>query len=257
MDKFHRDLAQGHKYEKRCLDYLDYDTVEHKQGKFSEYDLTITKDGKKTTIEVKSDRQASQTGNLAIEYECNGKPSGINKTTADYWIYFIVYPDREECYKIKTTTLRKITEKCKQVSGGDGNRSRLYLVSKTKLCKYLINLFQNKNLTTNIKAMTDNHKDKTDEVKPLSFTERLIMEFKEQHQNSFNMPDVRRIITEFSKKEYEKKKKNTDEMPFGKYKFKKVEDVAKFDKQYLKWLTKQDMMTNYEELKQEINKHIN
>jgi len=36
-------------------------------------------------IEVKSERDVWQrTGNIAIEYECYGKPSGINATESDY-----------------------------------------------------------------------------------------------------------------------------------------------------------------------------
>ena len=38
----------------------------------------IFKDGK--LIEVKSDRLAHKTGNVYIEYECRGKPSGIATT---------------------------------------------------------------------------------------------------------------------------------------------------------------------------------
>ena len=142
MNKFKKDLATGHKYEKKCLEYLDYDTVEHMKGYFKEYDLIITKDGKETKIEVKSDKQASKTGNLAIEYECNNKPSGITSSTADYWIYFIVYPEekREECFKIPIDHLKNIIKTCRKVSGGDGMRSRLYLVKKSLVEKYLINI---------------------------------------------------------------------------------------------------------------------
>ena len=39
-------------------------------------------------IEVKSERDVWQrTGNIAIEYECYGKPSGINATESDYWFH--------------------------------------------------------------------------------------------------------------------------------------------------------------------------
>lgn len=40
-------------------------------------------------IEVKTDFIAHRTGNLAIEYECRGKPSGIAVTEADYYAYII------------------------------------------------------------------------------------------------------------------------------------------------------------------------
>ena len=37
-------------------------------------------------IEVKSERDWwSRTGNIAIEVECNGKPSGLTVTQADCW----------------------------------------------------------------------------------------------------------------------------------------------------------------------------
>jgi hypothetical protein len=137
--KFKKDLQTGHFYEKKCLEYLDYDSVKHMEGYFKEYDLIITKDGKETKIEVKSDKQGSRTGNLAIEYECNNKPSGITTTEADYWIYFIVHPDREEVFKIPIEDLRDLVKDCRKVSGGDGMRSRLHLVQRRLVEKYLIN----------------------------------------------------------------------------------------------------------------------
>ncbi|HEY1878465.1 MAG TPA: hypothetical protein VGG68_00885 [Caulobacteraceae bacterium] len=39
-------------------------------------------------IELKSETfQWEQTGNIAIEYEQNGRPSGIAVTEADYWVH--------------------------------------------------------------------------------------------------------------------------------------------------------------------------
>ena len=41
-------------------------------------------------IEVKTERDWwKKTGNIAIEYECNGKPSGIDKTESDFWIHIL------------------------------------------------------------------------------------------------------------------------------------------------------------------------
>ena len=93
MGNFAKQLSQGQEYEKKSLEYLDYDDYKHDKKYRKEYDLIIIKDGKEIKIEVKSDRQASQTGNLAIEYECNRKPSGISSTEADFYIYFIVIVD--------------------------------------------------------------------------------------------------------------------------------------------------------------------
>ncbi len=41
-------------------------------------------------IEIKTERDWwKKTGNIAIEYECNGKPSGIDKTESYFWIQIL------------------------------------------------------------------------------------------------------------------------------------------------------------------------
>lgn len=45
--------------------------------------------GKDVSIEVKRDRLALSTGNIFLEVECNGKPSGIMSTQASYWVHLI------------------------------------------------------------------------------------------------------------------------------------------------------------------------
>jgi uncharacterized protein (DUF3820 family) len=265
MDKFQKQLANGHIYEMRSLMYMEHDTYIQSKGIFKPYDLIIKKDGKETKIEVKSDRQAGRTGNMAIEFECNNKPSGITSTEADYYIYFIIYCDdiqedgtpREECYKIPVKRLKKIASKCRKVRGGDGNRSCMYLVHKSLVLGYLINKISDFNSSYNIIPTMKNQTDKTDEVKPLSYSQRLINSFKEDEKDTYNLTQIEWIINQFSKLEYEKRKAITDEMPFGKYKFKKVVEVAKFDKPYLKWLVRQEMMNKYEELKLVIEENIN
>jgi uncharacterized protein (DUF3820 family) len=109
---------------------------------------------------------------------------------------------------------------------------------------------------SNQQPITEEVNTITVEVSPPTYTERLIEAFKSTEKTTFSLKAVQAIISRFSKKEYEERKKNTDTMPFGKYKFKRVEDVAKFDSQYFKWLLKQSMMDNYEGLKTEILKHL-
>jgi len=221
--------------------------------------------GEITKIEVKSDRQAGRTGNLCIEYECNGKPSGITSTEADYYMYFIVYAKekdaeglpREECYNIPVDELKQIVKSCKKVRGGDGDRSLMYLLNKSLVQQYLINKIPNFNNKYNIKPSMSKVQPTTNNDKPLSYSKRLIKEFEDHTKDTFDLSDIMKVIEDYSAKEYEKRKQKTDEMPFGKYKYKKVADVAKFDKQYLKWLVRQDMMTNYAELKANIEKLVN
>jgi hypothetical protein len=135
---FQKALTQGKIYEKKCLEYLEYTSVIHTEGYFKEYDLTIFQNGYPVTIEVKSDRQAAKTGNMVIEYECSSKGSGITTTTADYWMYFIVFPEREECYKFPIDDLKTIVKTCRKVTGGDGMRSKMHLLDKRICQKYRV-----------------------------------------------------------------------------------------------------------------------
>jgi len=89
-------------------------------------------------VEVKSERDIWQnTGNICIEYESWGKPSGIRATESDYWFHNLCIGDDEYCTLVfKTATLKKIVDKLdtfKTVSGGDSNASRMYLVNLQKL----------------------------------------------------------------------------------------------------------------------------
>ena len=89
-------------------------------------------------IEVKSERDVWQrTGNIAIEYECYCKPSGINATESDYWFHNLcIGEDMFATIVFDTKSLRKIINNLdykKTVSGGDNNASRLYLLNLQKL----------------------------------------------------------------------------------------------------------------------------
>lgn len=69
----------------------------------------IFKDSK---IECKRDRMALLTGNMAIEYEQNGKPSGIATSRADYWCYIFTDGDKDIFYFIiPISTLKNIARK--------------------------------------------------------------------------------------------------------------------------------------------------
>tara|TARA_X000001388_G_scaffold36789_1_gene26040 strand:+ start:843 stop:1265 length:423 start_codon:yes stop_codon:yes gene_type:complete len=89
-------------------------------------------------IEVKSERDVWQkTGNIAIEYQSYGKPSGIQTTEADYWFHNLCIGKEVFCTLVfDINSLRKIIENLdykKSVSGGDHNASRMYLLNLQKL----------------------------------------------------------------------------------------------------------------------------
>ena len=89
-------------------------------------------------IEVKSERDLWQrTGNIAIEYESYGKPSGIDATESDYWFRNLCIGDETFCTLVfDTKSLKKIINNLdykRSVSGGDNNASRMYLLNIQKL----------------------------------------------------------------------------------------------------------------------------
>jgi len=127
---------------------MDRDTLEPKIEDRKKFDLDL-KYGKvkekiiadmlqDKKIEVKSERGMwLDTGNIAIEFESYGKPSGIASTESDYWFHNLCIG--EEIYGtlvFKTDMLKKIiknTPNKREVSGGDNKASKMYLINIQKL----------------------------------------------------------------------------------------------------------------------------
>ena len=113
--KFDLDLAYGQLHEDRIADML--------QNK---------------KIEVKTERdQWSKTGNICIEFQSYGKPSGIKATEADFWFHNLALGDDVFCTLVfSVDNLKKIVEQLdhhRVVNGGDHNASRMFLVNLSKL----------------------------------------------------------------------------------------------------------------------------
>lgn len=84
------------------------------------------------TFEVKEDFMCVKTGNVALEFECRGKPSGISVCEADYYIYKLTTPDIGTHFVMHTTPILKemIADKrySRIVNGGDrGSNTMNYL----------------------------------------------------------------------------------------------------------------------------------
>ena len=110
--------------------------IDLEYGKVREQQVADMLQDKK--IEVKSERDVWQkTGNIAIEYESYGKPSGINATESDYWFHNLCIGDETFATLVfDTTALKRIIanlDKMRSVSGGDNNASRMYLLNLQKL----------------------------------------------------------------------------------------------------------------------------
>ena len=90
--------------------------------------------GKK--IEVKTDFRVSETGNIVIEFESRGKPSGIATTEADYWcIIFGGAHSFKQMVLIETERLKEIARDYFHDvrRGGDQNTSRMVVIPKEAL----------------------------------------------------------------------------------------------------------------------------
>ena len=113
--KFDIDLAYGKVREQRVADML--------QDK---------------KIEVKSERDMwVRTGNIAIEYESYGKPSGIAATESDYWFHNLCIGEETFATLVfDVPSLKRIIDNLdhkRTVSGGDNGAARMYLLSLQKL----------------------------------------------------------------------------------------------------------------------------
>lgn len=89
-------------------------------------------------IEVKSERDVWQkTGNIAIEYQSYGKPSGIDATESDYWFHNLCIGDETFCTLVfETESLKRIIDNLdykRSVNGGDNYASKMYLLNLQKL----------------------------------------------------------------------------------------------------------------------------
>ena len=98
------------------------------------YDLLMYYKDKNYTYEIKTDVYVSpgkDTGNLVVEFESRGKPSGISVTEADFYVYFM--PKLNEVWNIRVDELKKLikSNNFKKVSGGDeGSETKMYLIKR-------------------------------------------------------------------------------------------------------------------------------
>ena len=97
-------------------------------------------------IEIKTQRDKwKDTGNIAIEIRCNGKPSGLTTTEASAWVHLLSYKDNIlggfilNVKKLKER-IKELNEqkKVKIVMGGDDNMSQLVLVPIKEIFKLSI-----------------------------------------------------------------------------------------------------------------------
>jgi len=131
---FFNDLKEGKKIEDEMIMIFsnkDSIVIKAPNKQFYDYDFIIDD----IKYECKFDKLASKTGNICIEFECNSKPSGISTTQSKYYII----KTNDNIYKIKVKKIKKIIDNnnFKIVNGGDGYRSKMYLIDKSYFEKYI------------------------------------------------------------------------------------------------------------------------
>ena len=93
-----------------------------------------------STIELKTELQLWQkTGNICVEYEYNGKPSGIAATEADFWVHELTRDDETLVYLM--FPVGRLKEICREAykagkvraGCGDGGKSKVILLPLANL----------------------------------------------------------------------------------------------------------------------------
>ena len=86
-----------------------------------------------STIEVKRDLKALNTGNVFVEYMSRGKPSGLSTTEADWYCFNL----GKKYHIVKTKELKNICREYyktkRDIKGGDSNTSKGILLPIIKL----------------------------------------------------------------------------------------------------------------------------
>lgn len=142
---FQSDLKFGRFYENLLLNYIheDFDVAEFTspEYQFTEWDVKISKGNFVCKYEVKADKNTYRTGNVFIEYECAGKPSGISITQADIYAYFVVKSSKQQdCYMIPVKYIKTLIENgefTKILNSGDGGRVNGFLMPLSKFSAFL------------------------------------------------------------------------------------------------------------------------
>ena len=105
---FTDDLTVGKEAEEKILKLIQskYKLAHGIKGEHKAYDIFIPE--LDCGVEVKYDLQAHETGNILIEYSCNGSPSGILTTRAKIW----VYETKNKTLWLKTEQIKNMIISC-------------------------------------------------------------------------------------------------------------------------------------------------
>lgn len=138
MKQFKKDLEISIENEKKVASFFEKQGfIVHQINEDKYYDLLIEKDDKIKKYELKTDyfiTKEKDSGNVFVEYECRGKPSGIATSTADWWIFYLI--NKNELWFIETYKLKNLIKEYKfnttHTAGDIGSNTKGYLVQRTE-----------------------------------------------------------------------------------------------------------------------------
>lgn len=144
---FKKDLTEGVDGEQTIINFLESKGLLFlNSNNDNKYDIKLLKNSKEITYEIKTDVYCSplkDTGNLFVEFECRGKPSGIQVTQADWFVTYYKYLN--QIWFIKSNKLKNLINnqnfKITQNSGDTNSNTRGYLINRNKF-KNHFNVYQ-------------------------------------------------------------------------------------------------------------------
>jgi len=136
---FKKDCVKGEGGEDIVKNYLiDFGFVFLNNNRDYRYDLKMSYQNRTVTYEVKTDIYPRDTGNIVIEFESGGKPSGIAVTEAEYFVtYFLHFG---EIWNISTQKLRLMIQYLNphvfEMAGDSGSNTKLYSFKKHEVANF-------------------------------------------------------------------------------------------------------------------------
>lgn len=116
--------------------------IQLSQGLINERRLGRIFGDRSVKIELKTETwQWEQTENLAIEYKCDGRPSGIATTEADYWVHELRRVDETLVYlmfpidRLKELARAAYRAGRRRDGAGDGGRFSVVLIPLSELLR--------------------------------------------------------------------------------------------------------------------------
>ena len=139
---YNKDILTGEEGEEFIKNFLISKGFEFiKNNKNKDYDLLMSYEGREITYEVKTDVYVGgekDKGNIAIEFECRGVPSGIAATKADYFVIYM--PKIGQIWNIRTKKLKNLIKnnnfRQTSQSGDKGSNTKLYLIPRKEFERY-------------------------------------------------------------------------------------------------------------------------